>query len=81
MLLEKFGMVDCNYVLTLMELNFKKLSGNTAGLVLENPTEYLQLIGALMFLVNTRLDADPLIHQCKRELAAEFEIKDLGLMH
>ena len=23
---------------------------------------------------------DPLIHQCKRELAAEFEMKDLGLM-
>ena len=25
--------------------------------------------------------ADHLIHQCKRELAAEFEMKDLGLMH
>ena len=25
--------------------------------------------------------ADPLIHQCKRELAAEFEMKNLGLMH
>ena len=25
--------------------------------------------------------ADLLIHQCKRELAAEFEMKDLGLMH
>lgn len=24
---------------------------------------------------------DPLIHQCKRELASEFEMKDLGLMH
>jgi len=23
---------------------------------------------------------DPLIHQCKRELASEFEMKDLGLM-
>ena len=23
---------------------------------------------------------DPLIHQCKRELAVEFEMKDLGLM-
>ena len=26
-------------------------------------------------------DADPLIHQCKRELAFELEMKDLGLMH
>ena len=25
--------------------------------------------------------ADPLIHECKRELASEFEMKDLGLMH
>ena len=25
--------------------------------------------------------ADSLIHQCKRELASEFEMKDLGLMH
>jgi len=25
--------------------------------------------------------ADPLIHHCKRELAFEFEMKDLGLMH
>ena len=25
--------------------------------------------------------ADPLIHKCKRELASEFEMKDLGLMH
>ena len=25
--------------------------------------------------------ADPLIHQCKRGIASEFEMKDLGLMH
>ena len=27
------------------------------------------------------IGADPLIHQSKRELASEFEMKDLGLMH
>ena len=26
------------------------------------------------------IGADPLIHKCKRELASEFEMKDLGLM-
>ena len=52
--LERFGMVDYKFVSTSMELNFKKLSGSVAGLVLANPTEYLQLVGALMFLVNTR---------------------------
>ena len=39
-----------------MELNFKKLSGNAVGHVLANPTEYRQLVGALMFLVNSRSD-------------------------
>ena len=55
-LLERFGMVDCKSVSTPMELNFKKLSGSAAGPILVNPTEYRQLIGALMFLVNTRPD-------------------------
>ena len=27
------------------------------------------------------IGVDPLIHKCKRELASEFEMKDLGLMH
>ena len=54
--MERFGMVDCKSVLTPMELNFKKLSGSVVGLVLANPTEYRQLVGALMFLVNTHLD-------------------------
>ena len=49
-------MVDCKSVLTSMELNFKKLSGNATRPVLANPTEYRQLVGALMFLVNTCLD-------------------------
>ena len=52
-LLERFDMVDCKSVSTPMELNFKKLSGSAVGLVLSNPTEYRQLVGALMFLVNT----------------------------
>ena len=55
-LLERFGMVDCKYVSTPMELNFKKLSGNAAGLVLANPIEYRQLVGAPMFLLNSRSD-------------------------
>ena len=41
---------------TLTELNFKKLCGKVVGPDIENPFEYKQLIGALMFLVNTRLD-------------------------
>ena len=54
--LERFGMVDYKSVSTPMELNFKKLSGNAVGPVLANPTKYRQLVGALMFLVNTYSD-------------------------
>ena len=39
---------------TPMELNFKKLRGSAAGPDLGNPSKYRQLVGALMFLVNSR---------------------------
>ena len=55
-LLERFGLVDYKFVSTPMELNFKKLSESIVGPMLANPTEYHQLVGALMFLVNTRPD-------------------------
>eukprot|EP00253_Pinus_taeda_P027368 PITA_27368 len=51
--LERFGMVDCKPVTTLMELIFKKLCGNVVKPVLGNASEYHQLIGALMFLVKS----------------------------
>ena len=52
--LKRFGMVDCKPITTPMELDFKKLSGSAARPILRNATEYLQLVGALMFLVNSR---------------------------
>ena len=55
-ILERFGMVDCKPVTTPMELNFKKLCGSVVGIELGNAFEYCQLIGALMFLVNSRSD-------------------------
>ena len=55
-ILERFGMVDCKPMTSPMELNFKKLFGSAAGHELGNASEYRQLIGALMFLVNSRQD-------------------------
>lgn len=55
-ILERFGMVDCKQVITLMEINFKKLCGNVARSELGNVSEYLRLIGALMVLVNSSPD-------------------------
>ena len=37
-----------------MEMNFNKLCGDVAGPDLANPSEYRQLIGALIFIVKTR---------------------------
>eukprot|EP00253_Pinus_taeda_P014493 PITA_14493 len=55
-ILERFGMVDYKLVTTPMELNSKKLCGSAAGPELGNAHKYHQLIGALMFLVNSRSD-------------------------
>ena len=38
---------------TPMEMNFKKLCGKSIGPDLENPSKYKQLIGAMMFLLNS----------------------------
>jgi len=55
-LLEIFGMTECKSMATPMEMNIKKLCGEAARPDLANPSEYRQLIGALMFLVNTHPD-------------------------
>lgn len=55
-ILERFGMVDYKSVTTPMELNFKKLCGSVVGPDLGNPSEYRQLVVALMFLVNSSPD-------------------------
>lgn len=47
-------MVECKSMGTSMDIYFKKFFGEVARPDLENPSEYRQLIGALMFLVNTR---------------------------
>eukprot|EP00253_Pinus_taeda_P032119 PITA_32119 len=55
-LLERLGMVVCKFVATSMELNFKKLCENAARSDLGNPSKYRQLMGTLMFLVNSHPD-------------------------
>eukprot|EP00253_Pinus_taeda_P036681 PITA_36681 len=53
-LLERFGMMECKSMATPIDMNFEKLCGEVVGPNLANSSEYQQLIGALMFLVNTR---------------------------
>jgi hypothetical protein len=53
-ILSKFQMEDCRPMLTPMVTNWKNLSASDSQLV--NATVYRQLIGSLMYLVNTRPD-------------------------
>jgi hypothetical protein len=77
-LLERFGMVHCKSVSTPMELNFKKLSGNAVGPVLENPTEYQQLVGALMFLVNSCPDVCFVVNNLSQHMVDPHQIHRIG---
>lgn len=53
-ILQRFDMMDCKSMVTPMEANLKKLAGLDPDLV--DPAMYKQLIGSLMYLVNTRPD-------------------------
>ena len=53
-ILQIFGMMDCKSMATPMVTNLKLLSDSSSYLL--DPTMYKQLIGSLMYLVNTRSD-------------------------
>jgi hypothetical protein len=53
-ILRRFGMMHFKSMSTPMTLNLKKLCSDESGLI--DPTMYCQLIGSLMYLVNTRLN-------------------------
>jgi hypothetical protein len=53
-ILQRFGMMDCKSMATPMVTNMKLLSDSSSDLV--DPTMYRQLIGSMMYLVNSRPD-------------------------
>jgi hypothetical protein len=53
-ILQRFRMMDCKSMATPMTINLKLLSDSSSDLV--DPTMYRQLIGSLIYLVNTRPD-------------------------
>jgi hypothetical protein len=53
-MLKKFGMLNCNLMATPMVTNLKKLSVSSSDSDEIDSTLYIQLIGSLMHLVNTR---------------------------
>ena len=61
-----------------MELNFKKLNGSAVGPVLANPTKYRQLVGALMFLVNSRPDVCFTVNTLSQHMVDPHHIHRIG---
>jgi hypothetical protein len=55
-ILKKFGMMDCKSMATPMISNLKKLNEAASDSNLVDPMMYKQLVGSLMYLVNTRPD-------------------------
>jgi hypothetical protein len=53
-ILQKFGMMDCKSMATPMTTDIRKVRDSDSDPV--DPSLYRQLIGSLMYLVNTRLD-------------------------
>ena len=53
-ILKRFDMLDCKFMATPMDTNLKFLSNESSELV--DVTQYRQIIGSLMYLINTRPD-------------------------
>jgi hypothetical protein len=55
-ILKKFGMTECKSMPTPMVMDLKKMNDSSIDLGEIDPHLYRQLIGSLMYLVNTRPD-------------------------
>jgi hypothetical protein len=54
--LKRFGMMDSKSMSTPMVTNLRKLHDSDTGSDLVDPTMYMQLIGSLMYMIQTRPD-------------------------
>jgi hypothetical protein len=52
--LKRFGMMNCKSMSTSMITNLRKLHDSDTGSYLVDPTMYRQLIGSLMYMIDTR---------------------------
>jgi hypothetical protein len=54
--LNRFVIMDCKSMSTLMVSNLTKLHDSNIGSDLVDPTTYKKMIGSLMYMIHTRID-------------------------
>jgi hypothetical protein len=78
-ILSKFQMEDCRPMSTPMITNWKKLSASDSQVV--DATLYMQLIGSLMYLVNTRLDICFVVNTLSQYMVEPRSVHMVGAKH
>ena len=73
-ILTKFGMMECKPAATPMEINLHKLKDEMNKYEAADPTYYRQIIGSLMYLVNTHPDIFYATHTLSQFMCAPKKI-------
>jgi hypothetical protein len=80
-ILKKFGIIDCKSMPTLMVMDLKKMNEASTNSGEIDPHIYRQLIGSLMYLVNTRLDIFHVVNVLSDFMSQSRQTHWIGVKH
>ena len=78
-ILRRFDMLDCKDMATPMDTNLKLLSDETSKLV--GMTHYIQIIGLLMYPMNTRTDICFVVNTLSQYMVKTRHVHLIGAKH
>ena len=80
-ILRRFGMMDCKSMVTPMEANLRKLHDSAISSDRVDPTMYRQLIGSLLYLVNTRPDICYAVNTLSQHMVESRQVHWVAAKH